>query len=146
MANKRRRRGSLCLSELLDEEKRKRSAKRRRERPASAEGFVPIDKKGDDFIFPVHDRCNAFSSLVFGRNSSKLDVFLRMMKPDFVEKVWEARVAGNEKILLHNGGRSRMRISTKTIFLYLAFRVRIQGLYDKPHENKRNPNALRNAF
>jgi hypothetical protein len=91
------------------------------------------------------DNANAFTTVNFSHHTNKSDIFLKMLSFEFVFKIFAEKQSEHPEKFRYGNGRS-INVSIDKLFKYIAIRVRVQGLQNKPTESKSIRDPQRKAF
>ena len=122
-------------------------------------GWNHVDFKKERFDFITEASDQVFTTTIFGRRSTPVKIFTHILSPEYSKKLIDQRASEHKELLT----TSRVLVSKKTpkhktvkyytwkptakqIFMYLAYRTRVQALQNKPKESKKNVHPQKAAF
>jgi hypothetical protein len=109
-------------------------------------GWEHMNLKQDDFALPSLPRENSFTTVNFQKRATKLDIFLQQLPVALVDKMFSAKSREDFAYSKGHRGQAIWFPNNRERYQYIASRVRIQALQQKPKESNKKHNPLRDQF
>lgn len=145
MPREKRKPAQLTVQERVEELREKRVKKNRRAERLEETGWEEVDLSTGSWELNTVEPEYAFTLLDFTNRSKKVDIFLRLMPPTFIQEIIDHTHQTHQSASSYPCGR-HFNITLSRFYKFLAIKIRIQGLQVVPTKNKPNANARRRAF